>query len=180
MDPEQERILAGYARAEHQLRDWLAHSSPVDLRGPSNGTRWSNEELLFHMVFGYMVVRALLPLVRVLGRLPRPWARAFANTLNTATAPFDAINYWGSKAAATVYNRHRMAEKLHRVATAAEHRLERERAESLALSMPFPTRWDPFFTPDMTLAQVYAYPTMHFDFHSRQLDLPPAPAPDPR
>ena len=36
-------------------------------------------------------------------------------------------------------------------------------AESLALSMSFPTRWDPFFKPTMNLAEVYHYPTQHFD-----------------
>ena len=28
--------------------------------------------------------------------------------------------------------------------------------------MSFPTRWDPFFTPTMTLAEIYHYPTQHF------------------
>jgi hypothetical protein len=27
---------------------------------PTRGTRWTNEQLLFHMVFGYMVVQRLL------------------------------------------------------------------------------------------------------------------------
>jgi hypothetical protein len=35
----------------------------------------------------------------------------------------------------------------------------------------YPTRWDPFFTDDMTLADLYAFPTRHFDFHRRQLTL---------
>lgn len=37
--------------------------------------------------------------------------------------------------------------------------------------MPFPDRWDPFFTPTMTLNDVYAYPTLHFAFHAQQLTL---------
>jgi hypothetical protein len=36
---------------------------------------------------------------------------------------------------------------------------------ALARSMRFPTSWDPFFTDVMTLADVYHYPTQHFDFH---------------
>jgi hypothetical protein len=31
---------------------------------PTRGTRWNNEQLLFHMVFGYMVVQRLLILVK--------------------------------------------------------------------------------------------------------------------
>jgi hypothetical protein len=43
--------------------------------------------------------------------------------------------------------------------------------------MHYPTRWDPFFTPYMTLADVYRFPTRHFDFHRRQLTLDGAEAP---
>lgn len=179
MDPERATILADYARAEEQLRIWLADSTPSELGRKSTGTRWTNEELLFHMVFGYMVVRALLPLVRIVGRLPRPWARAFAAALNAATKPFDLVNYWGSRAAAVFYNRHRMGRKMHRVLAALGRRLARETPDSLAISMPFPPRWDPFFTNDMSLLEVYAYPTLHFDFHAKQLDLAPRPPAEP-
>jgi hypothetical protein len=126
------------------------------------------------MVFGYMVVRALLPLVRTVSRLPAPAGSAFAAGLNAATVPFNAVNYWGSRAAALVYNRRRMARKLDKTITALTRRLERESSASLARPMPFPDRWDPFFKPVMTLNDVYAYPTLHFDFHARQLDLPDA------
>ena len=37
--------------------------------------------------------------------------------------------------------------------------------------MPFPDRRDPYFTPVMTLNDVYAYPRKHFDFHALQLTL---------
>ncbi|WP_286166911.1 hypothetical protein [Arthrobacter sp. AQ5-05] len=100
MDQDRAAILAGYRRAEQQLRARLELAAPAELERPGTGTRWTNEELLFHMVFGYMVVRALLPLVRVVGRLPRPWGRAFAAALDSATVPFDLVDYWGSRAAA--------------------------------------------------------------------------------
>ena len=37
--------------------------------------------------------------------------------------------------------------------------------------MYYPTRWDPFFTGYMTLADLFRYPTQHYDFHRRQLTL---------
>jgi hypothetical protein len=37
--------------------------------------------------------------------------------------------------------------------------------------MYYPTCWDPFFKEYMTLADVYRFPTQHFDFHRRQLTL---------
>ncbi|MFC9769926.1 MULTISPECIES: DinB family protein [unclassified Pseudarthrobacter] len=175
MEPSTPDVLAGYVRARTELTARLEGASPADLARRSNGTRWTNEELLFHMVFGFMVVRALLPLVRVVSRLPRTAGKVFAAALNAGTRPFDAVNYWGSRGAALVYNRRRMARKLDATILAISGRLERETAESLARSMPFPDRWDPFFAPVMTLRDVYAYPTRHFDFHAKQLSLAPPP-----
>ena len=164
-------VQHGYERNVRELERWLAAASDSDLRRRSSGTRWTNEELLFHMVFGYMVVQALLPLVRVLGVLPAPFSRGFARLLNAGTAPFDVVNYLGSKAAARVFNRKRMAAKLRRVTRSLERRLGRESATAMARGMSFPDRWDPFFTPWMSLADVYAYPIEHFDFHATQLSM---------
>ncbi|MDF9749968.1 DinB family protein [Arthrobacter sp. ES3-54] len=171
MNPTTNEILAGYSRALHDLDALLQGAAPAELHRKTDGTRWTNEELLFHMVFGYMVVRALVPLVNVVCRLPRPAGRAFAAALNAGTRPFDAVNYWGSRAAALVYNRRRMGRKLDKTIAALSRRLGHESSQSLARSMPFPDRWDPFFTPLMTLNDVYAYPTRHFDFHAKQLSL---------
>jgi hypothetical protein len=178
VEPKRDEILAGYSRARRHLKALLQDAAPADLHRRSDETRWTNEELLFHMVFGYMVVRALLPLVHVVSRLPRPVGRAFAAVLNAGTGPFDVVNYWGSRAASRVYNRRRMSRKLETTIAALSRRLERENPQSLARSMPFPGRWDPFFTPLMTLNDVYAYPTLHFDFHAKQLSLPPPDAPE--
>jgi len=164
-------IHHGYERNCRELERWLAAASDTGLRRRSAGTRWTNEELLFHMVFGYMVVQALLPLVRIFGSLPAPFSRVFALILNAGTAPFDVVNYLGSKAAARVFNRKRMAAKLRRVTSALELRMGRESAAELAVEMSFPDRWDPFFKPRMSLADVYAYPIQHFDFHAAQLSL---------
>jgi hypothetical protein len=168
----------GYERNCRELEGWLAGASDADLRRRSAGTRWTNEELLFHMVFGYMVVQALLPLVRTFGALPAPFSRAFAAMLNAGTAPFDAVNYLGSKAAARVFNRKRMAAKLRRVTDVLERRMAAESAASLARGMSFPDRWDPFFTPWMSVADVYAYPVRHFDFHAAQLSFGPGAGPE--
>ncbi|WP_153504095.1 DinB family protein [Cumulibacter manganitolerans] len=171
VDAASEQTIAGYRRARRELAAWLETASPADLRRSSNGTCWTNEQLLFHMVFGYMIVRALLPLVRVVSRLPASWGRAFAGLLNAATGPFDRVNYWGSRAAALVYDHRRMARKLEKTTAALTRRLAQETPASLSRSMPFPTRWDPFFTDTMTVADLYPYATQHFDFHAKQLRL---------
>jgi hypothetical protein len=42
------------------------------------------------MLFGYMIVRTLLPLVTIFGRLPSGAGRGYARLLNAAT-PADAL-----------------------------------------------------------------------------------------
>ena len=51
---------------------------------PTRGTRWTNEQLLFHMVFGYMIVLRLLILVKLFSRLPDRVGRVFAGLLDAA------------------------------------------------------------------------------------------------
>ena len=114
--------------ARATLHRLLAVADGATLRRRSNGTRWTNEELLFHMVFGYMIVRALLVLVRIFGRLPAPVSKGFAAVLNALTAPFHVVNYWGSRLAATTYNDRRMGAKLDRVVASLQRRLRREDA----------------------------------------------------
>lgn len=156
----------------HQL---LEGASDVALRRRSDGTKWTNEQLLFHMVFGYMVVQALLPLVRVISHLPAGIGRGFARVLDAGARPFDVVNYYGSCAAALVFNRKRMGAKLDRVIGSLIRRLNRESDDALRRGMPFPVRWDPFFTDFMTIGELYRYPTRHFDFHEQQLTLDGSP-----
>ncbi|MGW3964246.1 hypothetical protein ACWED2_30830 [Amycolatopsis sp. NPDC005003] len=55
---------------------------------------------------------------------------------------------------------------------ALDRRLDREPEADLARGMHYPTRWDPFLQDYMTLADIYRFPTQHYDFHRRQLTLP--------
>jgi hypothetical protein len=157
--------------ARARLHALLAAADDADLRRASDGTRWTNEQLLFHMVFGYLVVRTLLPLVRVVSRLPAPVGRSWAALLNSATRPFHVVNYWGSVGAARVFNHARIGPLADRTLAALQRNLAREPEAALPRGMPFPTRWDPYFGY-LTLAEVYRYPTRHFEHHLRQLSLP--------
>jgi hypothetical protein len=153
-----------------RLHALLASANAEDLRRPSRGTRWTNEQLLFHMVFGYVLVRTLLPLVHLVSRLPAPVGRGWAALLDSATRPFHVINYWGSVGAARVFNHARMGPLADRTMAALQRRLAREPEAALHRGMPFPPRWDPYFGY-LTLAEVYRYPTRHFEHHRRQLTL---------
>lgn len=80
-----------YNPARADLNTWMKGSAPADLCRRSNGTKWTNEELLFRMVLGYMVVRTLLPLVHLISRLPQPVGKAFAALLNAGTRPSTSL-----------------------------------------------------------------------------------------
>jgi uncharacterized protein (TIGR03083 family) len=167
---DRQPLVDDLERTRARLHRLLAAAPEDALPRPTVGTRWTNEQLLFHMVFGFMVVRALLPLVRVLSRLPRV-ARGFAALLDAGARPFHVVNFYGSCAAALVFDHHRMGAELDRVLDSLIRRLRRETDEDLQRGMPFPVRWDPFFTDFMTIAQLYRYPVQHFDFHEQQLSL---------
>ena len=104
-------------------------------------------------------------------------SRAYAAVLDAGTRPFDVVNYVGSWAGGTVLGRRGQTALFDRVIDALHHRLDAETDADLARGMHYPTRWDPFFTPCMTLADVYRFPTRHFDFHRRQLTLSLAETP---
>jgi DinB superfamily len=154
--------------AFHRL---VEDASAADLRRPSDGTRWTNEQLLFHMLFGYLITRALLVLARAFSRLPTGASRSFARLLNSATRPFDLVNFYGSCAGARFVGRRRLTAAFDRVIASLHRRLAAETDTGLRRGMHYPVRWDPFFKDFMTLADIYHYPAQHFGFHRDQLTL---------
>jgi hypothetical protein len=141
----------------------------AEMRRPSNGTNWTNEQLLFHMLFGYLLVRNLLPLVRGFSRLPDGASTRFATTLNSATRPFNQINYVGSLGGARVLGYLGMQRLMRRVIRDLHLSLQRRTDDELSRGMHFPVGWDPYFKDFMTLREVYHYPTQHYQHHRRQL-----------
>jgi hypothetical protein len=163
-----DRELEAASAALHEL---LTGADAAALRRPSDGTRWTNEELLFHMVLGYGVVRVLLPLVRLVGRLPAPVGRGWAALLNAAARPFHRVNYWGPAVVARVLSPARIDALRARAVAGLRRSLQRETEAALHRGMPMPTRWDPYFREWMSLAEVYRYATTHVEHHRRQLTL---------
>ena len=168
---DREAIVASLSQCRDDLRSLLATATRGELRAPSHGTRWTNEQLLFHMVFGFLVVRRLLPLVRVMSTLPSGIGRRFARLLDAGRVPFHWVNYAGSCGGALVFNHARMGRLCDHTIDHLVASLERESEERLGRGMPFPTSWDPYFEPHMTLAAVYAYPALHYAHHREQLTL---------
>ncbi|MGW7360424.1 DinB family protein [Streptomyces sp. NPDC054802] len=166
---DRQAVYEDYERARQTFHRLLDTASEADLARPTDGTRWTDEQLLWHMLFGYMIVRRLLVLVRIFGRLPSGVGKAFARLLDAATVPLDLINYLGPRGAVKVYGRRRIGAAFDRLINSLHRQLAAEPEASLARGMHYPVRWDPFFKDFMTLADIYRYPTRH-------LRLPPPPA----
>ena len=147
----------------------IGDATPADLRRPSDGTRWTNQQLLFHMLFGYLIVRALLILVRVFGLLPDGASKTFARLLDSAHRPFDLINYLGSCAGARIIPPRRMTRMLDHVIAALQQHLQRETGSALRRGMHYPSHLGP------VLRRLHD-PRRHLPLPHPALPLPPAPA----
>jgi hypothetical protein len=159
---ELERVAADF----HRL---LESATGTELAMPTNGTKWTNKQLLFHMLFGFILVRVLLGLVRGFGRLPPAASRAFAAVLNAGTRPFHVVNYLSALPGGAVLGRPTMGRLMDGTTRHLRRRLARESERTLQLAMHFPLGWDPYFKDVMTVEDVYHYPTLHYEHHRRQL-----------
>jgi hypothetical protein len=162
IDAELERVAADF----HCLLD---AATLAELGMATNGTKWTNKQLLFHMLFGFILVRVLVPLVKGFGRLPPAASRVFAAILNAGTRPFHVINYLSALPGGTVLSNRAMGRLMDSTIDHLRGRLAGESDHTLERAMHFPVGWDPYFKDVMTVADVYRYPTQHYDHHRRQL-----------
>jgi hypothetical protein len=171
-------VLTELDRVRRDFRALLEHADASDLRRRSDGTRWTNRQLLFHMLFGYLLVATLRQLVWAFAHSPSPISRGFAHGLDAATRPFHVINYLGSLGGGRLLGRSGMAWLMDTVVSRLQRSLRRAPDPALARGMHFPVHWDPYFHDFMTVLEVYHYGTQHYDHHRRQLTLtstrPPA------
>ena len=70
-----------------------------------------------------------------------------ARLLNGVTPAFDGINFYGSRFAARIYNRTRMADKLDRVINSLQRSLSRALEDAFKRGMHYPNDWDPYAQP---------------------------------
>lgn len=167
-----DQLVDELRRAAADLRTLVTGATPADLARGSAGTRWTNAELLWHMVFGYLLAEMLtVVVIPIAARLPRPVGLGFAALLDAGSRPFHVVNYVGSVVGARVVGTARTPAAMDWVAARliASHASMDARRRGLA--MPFPLRWDPYFTATMTTTDVLHYATVHYRHHRGQLTL---------
>jgi hypothetical protein len=166
----QDAIRAELDAAQASFHRLVEDLSEEDWRRQSLNPGWTNGEVMAHMLFGFIVVAVLAPLVRLWGRLPKASSRPFAGLLNASTRPFNWINKLGARAQARVFTRRRIAglfDRVHGWLLAEAAAIE---GEEWGRGMHFPARWDATnFRDFMTIEEVFHYPVRHYEFHLGQL-----------
>lgn len=166
---DRQRIHDDWGRVRTDFHGLVAHATTPDLARRTDGTAWTNRQMLWHMAFGLIIVRRLLPLVRFFDRVPDSLSRGFAAGLDSARRPFHLINYAGGMLGGQLFSGRRLTRLCDHTLDSLHSRLDAETDESLTRSMHFPVGWDPFFGEVMALADVYRYGIEHYDFHRAQL-----------
>lgn len=147
----------------------LADPSDDDWRRPSANPGWTNGEVLFHMTLGFMMLAALIPLVRVFGRLP-PWAsHIFSSILDFATPLFNWVNALGARGGGRVYDRASIGASFDRAHRRLLRLVDRLPDGEWGRRMHYPRRWDPLFDEAMTVERAFRYMVEHFNFHMGQI-----------
>jgi hypothetical protein len=146
-------------------------AGPEELSQPSDGTRWTNRELLFHMWFGQRIARVVVPVMGAFSRLPAPASRTWAAVLAAATRPYEWVNYAGSAAGGRLVGlettRRRMGGDTDWLLGWADRATDAD----LARGMSVPVGWDPYFSARMTRADLLAWAPVHYRHHRAQLTL---------
>ena len=150
----------------HALLDSLTEE---DARRPSLNPGWTNGEILAHMLFGFIILNALVPMARVWGRLPQGSSKPFAWLLNASSRPFNWFNALGARMQGKVFTYQRVGKKFDRVCDALLKRAASIKAEEWQHGMYYPTKWDSNFSEFMTLEKLFHYPVIHFNSHTKQI-----------
>lgn len=147
-----------------------------ELSLPSNGTRWTNRQLLFHMVLGQNIALTSVWLFGMFSRLPPGASRAWSGMLARCTRPYNWVNWAGAVVGARVLAPGSMARMMDRSTAALVHRLDRAAPVDLARGMSVPPSWDPYFFEWMDRRDILEWAPKHYRHHRAQLSLRNLPA----
>ncbi len=158
-------ILAELEDSHLTFHALLQSLSEEDLQRVSHNAPWTNKQILFHMMFGYLLLPSLIGLVLVFGRLPKPFSKWFAMLLNLGTAPFNVINSLGPRGGGRIFTRQGLGKIYDMVFALIVNLLHLLPDAELKRGMHYPTKWDPLFRDYMTLEEILRFPMRHFYFH---------------
>ncbi len=162
-------IMAEYAAAQATFHTLLDSMSDDDLKRQSRNPGWKNGQILFHMTLGFMVVSAIIPLVRFWARLPKGFSKVFASILNAFTGPFNWVNGIGARGGGRFFRGKRLGRRFDKTYASMLRKLNSVKDDEWRRGMYFPEKWGGLFKKYMTLEDVFRFPTVHFRFHLDQI-----------
>jgi hypothetical protein len=157
--------------AQTEFHALLASLSDDDWHRRSRNPGWTNGEALVHMAMGYFLLLTLLPMIRLLGRLPRAATRPFAALLNWATGPFNWVNGLAPRLGGRLFRRRSLGKTFDWAVARTLRTVSQLRPEEWQRGMWYPSRWDPLFPDYMTTEDLLRYPVVHMRFHVDQLSV---------
>lgn len=163
------RLRAELESTRADFQGLLHTFSEEEWRRQSRNPGWTNGQILFHMTFGFMILRSLIPLVRVFGKLPKQYSKLFRHALDVSTPLFNRVNAFGARGGGTIFDRRRLGKRFESTYRSLLRILDTIGDDEWDKGMYYPTRWDPLFDEYMTLEKLFHYPIIHFRFHRDQL-----------
>jgi hypothetical protein len=155
----------------------LAAARPEELDLPTTGTRWTNRQLLFHMLLGQLVTRMVIVVMGLFSRLPASASRAWAAGMAAVTPAYNWLNWLGGVVGARIFTVERMNRRMQAVTSKVLAFYDRAGPADLSRGMTIPPSWDPYFSSWMDRAGLLTWAPQHYRHHRQQLTLttlPPA------
>lgn len=147
----------------------VGSAAPEELRAPTDGTRWTNRELLFHLWFGQRITRVMLPISGAFSRLPPSASRRWARLLTAVTGPYEWVNWAGSAAGGRTVTPQRVVGWMRHDTDRILAWADRATDADLSRGMSVPPGWDPYFAPWMSRLDVLRWAPQHYRHHRAQL-----------
>jgi hypothetical protein len=160
--------LAEAGRRFHELVDSMSDS---DWKTPSRNPAWTNGQVVYHVLFGFILIPALFGMIRFWSRMPPRFSRSFARALNWSTPVFNLANSLGPKGQAALFGQKRAIPIFDRVHRAILRRVDSLEQGEWRRGMYYPDRWDNLFRDFMTYEDLFRYPGLHLKKHLNQLAL---------
>jgi hypothetical protein len=150
----------------------LLGSARVDeLDAPSVGTRWTNRQLLFHMLLGQHITRMVIVIMGGFSRLPPGASKGFSCVLAAATRTYNELNWFGGVVGGHISSVASMRRQMDRVTCTILNWYDHADTQALQREMTVPASWDPYFTPWMDRADLLQWAPRHYRHHRGQLSL---------
>jgi hypothetical protein len=152
-----------------------AQSDALD--APSVGTRWTNRQLLFHMLLGQRITRMVIVVMGGFSRLPPGASNGFSRLLVALTRPYNELNWFGGVIGGRINSIASMRRQMDSVTSGILKWYDQADTQTLHRGMTVPSSWDPYYTPWMDRADLLRWAPRHYRHHRGQLSLASQPSP---